>query len=61
MLDFVIQEPFVPEGVILNVSISVYEAPFVVPYIERVAKLLYATEHAIQKAEYEAEKHASNG
>lgn len=58
MIDFVLQEPFVPEGVILNVSISVYEAHFVVKHIENIAKMLYAAERAVQTAEYDAEQAA---
>lgn len=58
MITFLLQEPFVPEGITLSVEISIYEARFVVPHIEQVAKLLYEAERKIQKAEFEAEQHA---
>ena len=56
MIDFVLQEPFMPEGVTLQISISVYEATWAVPHIENVASMLFAAEKRIQKAEADANR-----
>lgn len=61
MIEFIVQEPFVPEGITLRVEVSIYEAQWVPVQIQAVAKMLYHAERQIQKAEAKAEQDASNG
>lgn len=56
MIEFVLQEPFVPEGVLLRASVSVYEAPFAVKHLERVAQLFFEAEQRIEQKQFDLEQ-----
>lgn len=64
MITFLLQEPFVPEGVTLSIEVSIYEASFIVPRLDIVLQQLEKAQQRKEQREYEAEKRddaTSNG
>lgn len=64
MIEIVLQDPYVPEGVTARIEVSLYEVSYIEHYVTQAATLLFESERKIQRANYEAEQRAdaaSNG